>query len=162
MYSRDFARNGAFFPLGRASFDACGSPWRMWRTSWWSPFCSCSSSLWWACSCSMGSSITVPTHPSLPKTPASRWICYRSKPFHSQIQKVHSPNLLKKKCISDVVRLGSIIIFHLSKLSKAKFFTLCDAIFLVRLQGEFEVDHSWEWKGKSISPSLQNSGTNII
>ena len=37
------------------------------------------------------------------------------KPFHSQAQKVHSPNLLKGKCVSDVVRIGSIIISHLSK-----------------------------------------------
>ena len=43
---------------------------------------------------------------------------------------------------SDVVRIGSIIIFHLSKLWKAKFFILCDVIFLVRLQGKFEIDHS--------------------
>ena len=28
---------------------------------------------------------------------------------------VHSPNLLKRKCISEVVRIGSAIIFHLSK-----------------------------------------------
>ena len=53
----------------------------------------------------------------------------------------------KEKCKSEVVRIGSIIIFHLSKLWKAKFFILCDVIFLVRLQGKFEIDHSWEWKG---------------
>ena len=34
-----------------------------------------------------------------------------------------------------------IIIFHLSKLWKAKVFTLCDVIFLVRLQRKFEIDH---------------------
>ena len=45
--------------------------------------------------------------------------------------------------ISDVLRIGSIIIFHLSKLRKAKFFMLCDVIFLVRLQGKFDIDHSW-------------------
>ena len=67
--------------------------------------------------------------------------------FHSQVQKVHSPNLPKEKCMSAVVRIGSIINFHLSKLWKAKFFTLCDVIFLVRLQDKFEIDHSWEWKG---------------
>ena len=38
--------------------------------------------------------------------------------------------------MSDVVRIGSIS--HLSKLRKAKFFILCDVIFLVRLQGKFE------------------------
>ena len=37
----------------------------------------------------------------------------------------------------------SIFIFHHSKLWKAKFFILCDVIFLVRLQGKFEIDHSW-------------------
>ena len=48
-----------------------------------------------------------------------------------------------------VAQTGSIIIFHLSMLWKAKFFILCDVIFLVRLQGKFELDHSWEWKGWS-------------
>ena len=38
------------------------------------------------------------------------------------------------------MRISSIIIFHLSKLRKAKFFMLCDVIFLVRLQGKFEID----------------------
>ena len=69
------------------------------------------------------------------------------EPFHSQSQEVHSPNLKQEKCISEVVRIGSIIIFHLSKLWKAKFFILCDVIFLVRLQGKIEIVHSWEWKG---------------
>ena len=40
------------------------------------------------------------------------------------------------------MRIGSIIISHLSKRWKAKFFTLCDVISLVKLQGKFEVDHS--------------------
>ena len=31
---------------------------------------------------------------------------------------------------------------------KAKFFSMCDAIFLVRLQEKFEIDHSWEGKGQ--------------
>ena len=53
----------------------------------------------------------------------------------------------KEKCKSEVVRIGSIIKFRMSKLREAKFFTLCDAIFLVRLQGKFGVDHTWEWKG---------------
>ena len=39
-----------------------------------------------------------------------------------------------------------MIIFYLSKLWKAKFFILCDVIFLVGLQGKFLNDHSWEWK----------------
>ena len=62
--------------------------------------------------------------------------------------KVNSPNLSKKKCISEVVRIGVIvIIFHLSKLWKARFSILCDVIFLARLQGNFDIDHSQEWKG---------------
>ena len=31
------------------------------------------------------------------------------------------------------------MIFHLSKLRNAKFFILCDVIFLVRLQGKFKI-----------------------
>ena len=39
------------------------------------------------------------------------------------------------------------VVCHLSKLWKAKFFILCVAIiYLVRLQGKFNIDHSWEWK----------------
>ena len=37
--------------------------------------------------------------------------------------------------------VGSMIIFHLSKLWKAKFFILCDVIFLLRLQGK--IIYSW-------------------
>ena len=37
-----------------------------------------------------------------------------------------------------------MIIFHLSKVWKAKFFILCDVIFLVRLQEKFEIDHPWK------------------
>ena len=55
--------------------------------------------------------------------------------------------LLEAKCMSEVVRIGSIIISHMSKWWNTKFFILCDEIFLVRLQGKFEIDHSWVWKG---------------
>ena len=51
----------------------------------------------------------------------------------------------EEKCISEVVRIGSIIISHLSKLLKAKFFILLyGAIFLVRPQGKIGIDHSLE------------------
>ena len=70
-----------------------------------------------------------------------------SWPVHSELQKVQSPNLPKEKCISEVARIGSIIIFHPSKLWKAKVFILCDIMLLARLQGKFEIDHSLEWKG---------------
>ena len=46
--------------------------------------------------------------------------------------------------MSDVVRIGSIIISQHGKLSKAMFSILCDAIFLVRLQAKIDTDHSWE------------------
>ena len=52
-----------------------------------------------------------------------------------------------EKCIGEIIRFGCIIIFHLSKRWKAKFSILCDVVFLVRPQGKFEIDHSWEWRG---------------
>ena len=67
--------------------------------------------------------------------------------FHSWVQKVYSPNLSKSDCMSDVARICYIITFHLSKLWKVKFSILCGVIFLVRLQGNFDIDHSQEWKG---------------
>ena len=49
------------------------------------------------------------------------------KPFHSKVK--------TDPFSSEIVRIGSIIIFHLSKLWKAMFIILCDnVIFLVRLQ----------------------------
>ena len=56
----------------------------------------------------------------------------------------------REKCVSNVVSIGSIIIFHLSKLWKAEFSILCDVIFLVCLQGKFDIGHSWEWKNINI------------
>ena len=32
----------------------------------------------------------------------------RTEPFHSKAQKVHSPNIFKRRCISEVVRIGLI------------------------------------------------------
>ena len=37
-----------------------------------------------------------------------------------------------RKCISEVERIGSIIIFHLNKLWKAKFSTLCVMLYFLR------------------------------
>ena len=53
--------------------------------------------------------------------------CFTGR-YYSQVQKVHSTKFLQRR-------------------SKAKFFILCDVIFLVKLQGKFEIDHSLEWKG---------------
>ena len=38
------------------------------------------------------------------------------------------------------MRIGSVIIFHLSKLWKAKFFVLCDVILLARLQEKCDIN----------------------
>ena len=53
---------------------------------------------------------------------------------------------------SEVLRIGGKIIIHLRVLGKARFSFLCDVIFLrmMRLQGKFEIDHSWERIFKSI------------
>ena len=45
----------------------------------------------------------------------------------------------KEKSMSEVARIGSLIIFHLSQLWKAKFSILCNVIFLVRLQGNLKL-----------------------
>ena len=36
--------------------------------------------------------------------------------------RVHSPNLPKEECVGDAMRIGSIIIFYLRKIRKAKLF----------------------------------------
>ena len=59
--------------------------------------------------------------------------------FHSQFEKFTLPTVYRDYCIGELVRIGSIIIFHQSKLS-----ILCRVIFLVLLQGKFDIDHSWE------------------
>ena len=46
-------------------------------------------------------------------------------------------------------------LFHLSKLWKAKFSILCDVIFLVRLQENFGIDHSWECMFEAEGPRVQ-------
>ena len=53
----------------------------------------------------------------------------------------------KEKRISEVARIGSIIISHLSKLWKAKFFTVWWNIYGEAV-GKFEIDHSSKWKGQ--------------
>ena len=65
--------------------------------------------------------------------------------------KSESSQPFKEKCMSDAVRIGSIIIFHLSKLWKAKFFILCDVIFLARLQVGSEM----------VNTSYSNSGPTL-
>ena len=60
--------------------------------------------------------------------------------------------------MSDVARICGIITFHLSKLWKVKFSILCDVIFLVTLQGNFDIDHSQEWKGwKALNTNLHST-----
>ena len=73
------------------------------------------------------------------------WNIFTFHPFTPKFKK-YILQTFKEKCMSEVVRIGSVILFHLGKLWKTKFSTLCDVTFLVRLQGKFEIDHSWEWK----------------
>ena len=81
----------------------------------------------------------------LPKrrTQSSTWICgcrdaWPTQQLPSSKSTFSQPS--KEKCISEVMRIGSMILFHLSKLWKAKFSLLCDVIFLVRPQGKFDID----------------------
>ena len=54
------------------------------------------------------------------------------------------PQPFEDKRISEVVRIGSIIIFYLNKVWKAMLFILCDVIFLVRLQrGDLKLISLW-------------------
>ena len=62
------------------------------------------------------------------------WGRFSNLPLLPPGSKITFSQQFKDKCISDVVRIGSIIPYHLSKLWKAKFFILCDVISLVRLQ----------------------------
>ena len=66
----------------------------------------------------------------------------QTAPDQTEVHKSIFSQPLKEKYISEVLRIGSIIAFHLSKLWKAKFFIQCNVMFLVRLQGKFEIDHS--------------------
>ena len=48
----------------------------------------------------------------------------RLNPFTPKLKNsVHSPEPFKEKFVSELVRIGRIIIFYLSKLWKAKFFS---------------------------------------
>ena len=67
--------------------------------------------------------------------------------------------------MSEVVRIGLIIIFHLSKLWKAEFSILCDVIFLVRLQEKFELDHGLGVRGFTAAHakmSYENSPLKLV
>ena len=66
-----------------------------------------------------------------------------------------SQHFTEGKCISEVVRIGRIIIFYLSKRWKAMFSILCDVIFLVRLQWKFEIDH---WLGGEVTGTGKQEG----
>ena len=107
------------------------------------------SAWWWWCVCvgggggGGGGKPGFVTH-SQSSAPSCTFVCEFSAwltLFHSQVKKGTFSQPVKEICIRDVVR----IIFNLSKLWKAKFFILCDAILLVRLQVKLEIDHSWVW-----------------
>ena len=64
----------------------------------------------------------------------------RAKPGESQLI-TRVPGIMAYRSMREAVRIVSIIIYHLSKVREAMFFTLCEAIFLVRLQEKFGIDH---------------------
>ena len=64
-------------------------------------------------------------------------------PFHPKFKKDILPTFLN--LLSEYI--GSIIIFHLSELWKARPSYCVMLLLLVRLQDKFVIDHYWEWKG---------------
>ena len=72
---------------------------------------------------------------------------YQYSAFTPTLKKYICPILWREIGIGEAVRIGSMIILHLSKRWKANLFILCDVIFLVRLQGKLYIDHSWESMG---------------
>ena len=69
--------------------------------------------------------------------------------------KVHSPSLPKRKCIlSEVARIGSIIVYHLSKLWEAMFFILCD---VSNISGE-AAGELWNWSNFSLLRESRKTG----
>ena len=68
----------------------------------------------------------------------------------------------EKMYISEVLRIGSAIIFHLSELWKAKFSILCDVLLLVRLQEKVDIDYTCTRLTliQTDNPYLHNIGPN--
>ena len=60
---------------------------------------------------------------------------------------MHSPK--QEKCISEVVRIGSIIIFHLSKLWMSHLLPVMLYFWGVMPKGKLGIDYSWECNGLS-------------
>ena len=81
---------------------------------------------------SIHSSTPPSVHPSI--YPSIHLSLHPPIPHLSIPSSIHPFLLLDAWPTTEVVRIGSISIFHLSKLWKATFVTLCDVIFLVRLQ----------------------------
>ena len=83
---------------------------------------------------------------SQPRPCGFRTTRHYNSPFTPKFKK-YILSTFQRKMYSEVVRTGSIIIFPLNKLWKAKFSLLCDVIFLVRLQEKFEIDRLLGVKG---------------
>ena len=82
---------------------------------------------------------------------------------NSYILRVYANYTARENC-----RLGiRETIYHLIRFAQPKindqFFMLCDTTFLVRLQGKFEIDHTWEWKGQWLwSNQRSNTSTRFL
>ena len=57
----------------------------------------------------------------------------------------------KEQCIREVVRVGSIIIFYLSKAMRSQVLHTVWSNISVRLQEKLEIDHSWQKQSHSIA-----------
>ena len=87
-------------------------------------------------------------------TPCVLYVIILLTHFHSWAQKVHSLNILRSNCMSEAVRICSIIISHLSKLWKVKFSILCDVIFLGGCRGNLILI---TLRGERVNPSTPDS-----
>ena len=93
------------------------------------------------------------------------------RPFHSQVQKAHSPNLSKRMNEWCNENWYTIIIFRLSKLWKAKFFILCDGwrgcrgnLKLITLGNEVRNVGAWSWRKRKhrVESSLSNISLSFV
>ena len=68
---------------------------------------------------------------------------------------------LKEKCISEVVRIGSISIFRLVLAMKSHVLHTVLCNMSDEAAGEIKVDHSWEWKGWMMKACITDPETGL-
>ena len=125
-------------PRLQAQLHACGKGWRCWIRSCRPRSLPLGSKPESRLSCSPLSS---PSHLDSTPRQLDSASTGRERTFHIKLDS-STGLLFFFNDQGDVLSICSIIIFHPSKQWNARFFILCDVIFLVRLQGKFEIDHS--------------------